>query len=178
MAYTNNDGMDTTKPDGATTPANTIDTLFIGVKEAIKERMADLFGIDFESSTEQTISKLSGAVTFNGTGKQAVQPYVDLGNISGTVALDFDVRGNYITFTAVGDVTFTFSNTRLGTTYVLLAKQDGTGNNDIFFPSSVRWPGGSTPVFNYSANTVNMYTLTPYGSVVLGSLSGTGYNVS
>lgn len=179
MAYTNNDGADPTKPDGAVTAANTIDTEIQKVKLAYNERLAYAFGGDWSTATEAVIDKLRGVVNFNGTGKQANQPFTDLGNIFGTVNLDFDVRGNYITFTATADVTFTFSNVRVGTTYVLLGKQDGVGNNDIFFPSSVRWPGGSTPTFNYTANTVNMYTLTPYSSsIILGSLSGTGYNVS
>lgn len=178
MAYTNNDGMDTTKPDGATTPANTIDTLFIGVKQAIKERMTDLFGVDFESSTNQLIGKLAGVATFFGTGKQAVQTVVNLGSITGTVALDFDVRGNYLQASLTGNTTFTMSNARPGTTYVLFLSQDGTGGWNLFWPASVRWPGGVSPTFNTTANRLSVVTLTPYGSVILGSVLGTGFNVS
>lgn len=179
MAYTYNDGVDETKPDGSTTPANTIDSLFVGVKQAINERMLDLLGVTFSSSTEQLISKLSGAVTFNGTGKQANQPLTAIGNITGATTIDFDVRGNYISATLTGNVTFTFSNLRVGTTYVLLLSQDGTGGHTITWPAGLRWPGGVTPTFNTTASRVSMVTVTPVsGSIALGSLAGTNYNVS
>ena len=179
MAYTYNDGVDESKPDGATTPANTIDSLFVGVKQAINERMLDLFGVTFSSSTEQLISKLSGAVTFSGTGKQATQPLTAIGNISGATTLDFDVRGNYMSATLTGAVTFTFSNMRAGTTYVLLLTQNGTGGYAITWPSSVRWPGGTAPSINTTASRCTLVTITPIsGSIALGSLAGTNYNVS
>lgn len=179
MAYTNNDGVDEAIPDGASAPAASIDIYIQDVKKSLNERMLDLFGIDFASSTEQLIAKLSGAVTFNGTGKQANQALTAIGNITGATTLDFDVRGNYMSMTLTGAVTFTFSNLRVGTTYVLLIAQNGTGGYAITWPSSVRWPGGTTPTLNTTANRVSMVTLTPVsGSVVLGSLSGTNYNVS
>ena len=179
MAYTYNDGVDETKPDGATTPANTIDSVFVGVKQAINERMDYLFGGDFSSSTEQTIEKLAGAVTFSGAGKQATQTLTAVGNITGATTLDFDVRGNYISATLTGAVTFTFSNMRAGTTYVLLLTQNGTGGYAITWPSSVRWPGGTAPSINTTASRCTLITITPIsGSIALGSLAGTNYNVS
>ncbi len=183
MAYTNNDGVDETVPNGASDAASSLDTFIQDVKKAVNERMDYLFGGDFSSSTEQTIERLRGAAEFYGAGKQAVQTAVNLGTISGTVAVDFDVRGNYIYATLSGGATtFSFSNARLGTTYILFLRQDSSGNNAHIFPSTVRWPGsGATPSFNYAANTVNVVTLTPspFGTnILLGNLAGTGYNVS
>jgi len=179
MAYTNNDGADPTKPDGATTAANTIDTEIQKVKLAYNERLATAFGGDWSTSTEADITKIDDAVTFNGTAKQANQPLTAIGNITGATTLDFDVRGNYMSMTLTGAVTFTFSNMRVGTTYVLLIAQNGTGGYAITWPSGVRWPGGTTPTFNTTANRVSLVTITPIsGSVALGSLSGTNYNVS
>lgn len=179
MAYTNNDGVDEAIPDGASAPAASIDTYIQDVKKALNERMLDLFGVDFASSTEQLIAKLSGAVTFNGTGKQATQPVSAIGNISGATALDFDVRGNYLTATLIGNVTATVSNMRVGTTYVMMLAQDGTGGRTFAFDSNVRWPGGTAPTFDTTANSVTMVTITPYSSSRgLASVSGTDYNVS
>lgn len=179
MAYTYNDGVDETKPDGATTAANTIDSLFIGVKQAINERMLDIFGVTFSSSTEQQPSKISGAVTFNGTAKQANQPLTAIGNITGATTLDFDVRGNYMSMTLTGNVTFAFSNMRVGTSYVLFISQDATGGRTITWPAGLRWPGGTTPTFITTASRASMVTVTPIsGTVALGSLCGTNYNVS
>jgi len=179
MAYTNNDGADPTKPDGASTAANTIDTELQKVKLAYNERLADAFGGDWSVSTEVDVTKVGDAVTFNGAAKQANQPVAALGNISGATALDFDVRGNYITATLTGNVTITVSNMRVGTTYVLIITQDATGGRSIGWPAGVRWPGGATPTPVTTANRVTVYTLTPYSStILLGSMPGTNYNVS
>lgn len=179
MAYTNNDGVDTTKPDGATAVANTIDTLMIGIKQAVNERMNYLFGGTFSSSTEQTIEKLVGAVTFNGAGKQANQALTAVGNITGATTLDFDVRGNYISATLTGAVTLAFANMRVGTSYILLLTQNATGGYAITWPAGVRWPGGVAPAINTTASRATLVTITPIsGSVALGALAGTNYNVS
>jgi hypothetical protein len=179
MAYTNNNGVDEAVPNGASAAASSIDTIIQDVKKSVNERMLDLFGVTFSSSTEQLISKLSGAVTFNGTAKQANQAVTALGNITGAVALDFDVRGNYLTATLTGNVTFSVSNLRVGTTYVLFLAQDATGTRTITWPAGVRWPGGTAPTFNTTASRASVVTLTPYsGSIALGSLAGTNYNVS
>jgi hypothetical protein len=179
MAYTNNDGADPTKPDGATTAASAIDTEIQKVKLAYNERLATAFGGDWSTSTEAVITKVDTAVTFNGSAKQANQPLTAIGNITGATTLDFDARGNYMSMTLTGNVTFTFSNLRVGTTYVLLITQDGTGGRTITWPSGLRWPGGSAPSINTTASRLSLVTITPIsGSIALGSLSGTNYNVS
>jgi len=179
MAYTNNDGADPTKPDGATVAANTIDTEIQKVKLAYNERLATAFGGDWSTSTEADLTKVGTAVTFNGTAKQANQTVVDMGNVTGATTVDFDVRGNFIKMTMTGNITLTFSNMRVGTTYVIFFVQDGTGGKTITFPSGVRWPGGTTPTLNTTANRVSLVTFTPYSSTVaLGTAAGTNYNVS
>ena len=179
MPYTNNNGVDEAVPNGASAAASSIDTIIQDVKRAVNERMLDLFGISFSSSTEQIISKLSGAVTFNGAGKQAVQLVTALGNITGATALDFDARGNYISATLTGNVTFSVSNMRVGTTYMLFLSQDGTGGRTLTWPAGIRWAGGVTPTFNTTAARCSLVTLTPFSaSVALASVAGTNYNVS
>lgn len=179
MAYTNNDGADVTKPDGATSPLNTVDTIIQGVKAAYNERLATAFGGTWGTATEANIDKLYGVANFFGTGKQSVQAVVDLGNITGTVALDFDARGNYIKATLTGNVTFTVTNMRPGTTYVLFLVQNGTGGYSITLPAGLRTPGGAALSFNTTANRASLVSIVPYSSTVgLVSLAGTNYNVS
>lgn len=179
MAYTNNNGTNEAIPNGAADAASNLDTFIQDVKKAINERMLDIFGVTFTSSTEQQPSKISGAVTFNGAGKQANQPFAAIGNITGATTLDFDTRGNYMSMTLTGNVTFTFSNMRVGTTYVLLISQDGTGGRTITWPSELRWAGGVSPTINTTASRVTMVTVTPVSSTrALGAVSGTNYNVS
>lgn len=179
MPYTNNNGADETVPNGAAVAANTLDTVIQDVKRAYNERLATAFGGTWGTSTEANIDKIFGCVTFNGTGKQANQPVGALGNITGATTIDFDVRGNYITATLIGNVTFTFSNLRAGTTYVLVLTQDGVGGRTVGWPATLRWPGGTTPTLNTTASRASLITITPIsGSIALGGLSGTNYNVS
>lgn len=179
MAYTYNDGMNPTIPDGATYALSDVDLAIQDIKKAINERLNDVLGGDWTVSTNITVTKVGGAVSFNGTGYQATQPVVDLGNITGATVLDFDVRGNYIKATLTGSVTFSVSNMRVGTTYILMLKQNGTGGYGITWPSGVKWAGGVTPTLTTTANTTTFITLTPYStSNAMGAVAGTGYSVS
>ena len=179
MAYTYNSGMDPTVPDGATTALSDIDIVIQDVKKAINERLNDVLGGDWTVSTNITVTKVGGAVSFNGAGYQANQPLTDLGNISGTVALDFDVRGNYIKATLTGSTTFTVANMRTGTTYILMLKQNGTGGYGITWPSGIKWAGGIAPTLTTTASTTTLITLTPFStSNAMGAVAGTGFSVS
>jgi hypothetical protein len=175
MSYTNNDGVDTTKPDGSTTAATDIDLEIKKVKLAYNERLADVFGGDWSVSAEVTPTKLGPTIAIN--TNQANQDVTSAGNITGAVALDFDTIGNHYFATMTGNVTFSVANMRLGTSYVLYLKQDGTGGRTITMPSGVRYT--ATPTFNTSANLVTMITITPYSSTIgLAVVAGTGWNVS
>ena len=144
----------------------------------ISERLVTLLGITM-SADPLLVVKLGGAVTFNGAGYQANQPMVDLGNITGTVALDFDVRGNFIKCVLTGATTFTVSNMRVGTTYVLYIVQDATGGRTVTWPAGIRPPGGSAPTLNTTANRASLLTITPYTTTVATLvLAGTNINVS
>lgn len=177
MAYIYTDGVNVAKPAGSD-PAN-VDDDMRAIKLAYNERLDDLFGTDWENDDPIDPVRIGDIVDFHGTGKQAVQPVVDLGNITGTVAIDFDVRGNYIKATLTGNVTFTVSNMRPGTTYVLIWVQDGTGGRTVTFPSGIRWPGGTTPTFNTTANRVSVISIVPYSSTIgLAFFAGTNFNVS
>jgi len=175
MAYTNNDGVDSTKPDGATAAASDIDLFLKQIKLAVTERLNDVFGGDWTVSTNVTVTKVGSEVTIS--GKQAYQSSTDLGNITGATALDFDTVGNYIKATLTGNVTFSVSNMKVGTTYVLMLKQDGTGGRTITMPSGVRYT--STPTFVTTANLCTMITITSYtSSIGLAVVGGSGWNVS
>lgn len=177
MAYVYTDGVNTAKPAGSDT-AN-VDDDMRAIKLAYNERLNDVLGVTWASDDPVLPSKIKGVADFYGTGKQAVQAVVDLGNITGTVAIDFDVRGNYIKATLTGNVTFTVSNMRPGTTYVLILIQDGTGGRTITWPSGIRWPGGTAPTFNTTANRVSVVSILPFSSTIgLAFFGGTNFNVS
>jgi hypothetical protein len=177
MAYANTNGVDPTVPAGSA-PAN-VDDDMRDIKIAYNERLDDVFGVTWATDDPVLPSKIKGVADFYGTGKQTVQPVVDLGNITGTVAVDFDVRGNFIKATLTGNVTFTVSNMRPGTSYVWLLAQDGTGGRIITWPSGIRWAGGTAPTLVTTANRVTVVSVVPYSSTVgLAFLGGTNFNVS
>lgn len=177
MAYVYTDGVNVANPAGSD-PAN-VDDDMRAIKLAYNERLNDVLGVTWASDDPVLPSKIKGVADFYGTGKQAVQAVVDLGNITGTVAIDFDVRGNYIKGTLTGNVTFTVSNMRPGTTYVLTLIQDGTGGRTITWPSGIRWPGGTTPTFTTTANRVSVVSILPFSSTIgLAFFAGTNFNVS
>jgi hypothetical protein len=84
-----------------------------------------------------------------------------LGNISGTVAVDYE-EGNVAFGTLTGNIT-TFSITnppasgRVGTITLVLI-QDGTGSRTVTWGASVLWPGGTAPTLS-GASGVDVVTL-------------------
>jgi hypothetical protein len=177
MAYVYTDGVNVAKPAGSD-PAN-VDDDMRAIKLAYNERLDDVLGVTWASDDPVLPSKIKGVADFYGTGKQAVQAVVDMGNITGTTAIDFDVRGNFIKATLTGNVTFTVSNMRPGTSYVLILIQDGTGGRTITWPSGIRWPSGTAPTLVTTASRVSVISIVPYSSTVgLAFLGGTNFNVS
>jgi len=54
--------------------------------------------------------------------------------------------------------TLTLSNPKNGGRYLLVLVQDGTGNRQITWPGTVKWPGGSAPALS-GANKVDVISL-------------------
>lgn len=98
------------------------------------------------------------------------------GSLSGGVVLDLDT-GNFFHGTMDGSIVISFSNVPASPDFVaIVLKITGSGNN-ISWPSSVAWPGGSAPTTPASGN-VNVYTLfthdggtTWYGTLAMEDLS-------
>lgn len=175
MAYTRT--WDNTRPQG-TIRVKELDDEMRNLRVDIAERLEDLYGVTI-TDDPLVPNKFGPGVSLFGAAPQYVQDAADLGDITGSVTIDFDARGNYIKARLTGNVTFTFSNMRLGASYVLILQQDGTGGRTITWPSSVRWPAGTTPTFNTTADRESLVVITPRSSTVaLGCLSGTNYNVS
>lgn len=92
-----------------------------------------------------------------------------------TETLDVSVaRTHDVTLTA--DCTFTFSGavTAEAWYFTLVLRQDGTGGWDATWPGSVVWPGGSAPVLDTTASTLEVLTFFTLdgGTTWYGFLSG------
>lgn len=54
-------------------------------------------------------------------------------------------NGNVQFITLTGNCTFTFTNPKAGSRYVLIMKQDGTGSRTVTWPSTVEFSGDTAP---------------------------------
>lgn len=74
-----------------------------------------------------------------------------------TIALDW--KNSNVQYVVLGgNRTFTFTNERDGARYLIMLKQDGTGNRTVTWPATVLWPGGSAPTLSTAANAVDIIT--------------------
>lgn len=90
----------------------------------------------------------------------AEEPF-NLGNIAGTVDLDFE-KGNFQYGTLIGNVTFTVSNPpatgKVGSMTLELT-QDGVGNRTATFPASFKFAGGTLPTLSIAPNAKDIFVL-------------------
>jgi hypothetical protein len=57
-----------------------------------------------------------------------------------------------------------------GASYILMVKQDGTGNRTLSFGSAYKFPGGTDPTLSGSANAVDIIAFLSDGTSVYGSI--------
>jgi len=121
------------------------------------------------NSTGNTLNKAtltagSGIVVTNGSGNITIaganSDYVDLGNVSGNVNIDF-TKG-VVRTRLTGNTTFAFTsvpgaNTIAAVTAIVV--QDGTGGRTYSWPSSSDYPGGVVPPATTTANAVDIWSL-------------------
>jgi len=86
-----------------------------------------------------------------------------------TIAVDWN-NSNVQSVTLGGNRTFTFSNPKSGSRYLLMLKQDGTGSRTVTWPSII-WQGGVAPVLTTTANKTDLITIVYDGTSYYGSSS-------
>lgn len=77
--------------------------------------------------------------------------------VTGTYSCDLSLA-NVFKITVIGDTAIEFSNVpTAGVSNALLyITQDGTGGHAVTFPSSIRWPEGSSPSLTTTANSTDI----------------------
>lgn len=86
-----------------------------------------------------------------------------LGSISGNQTIDLTL-GNFVTATATGSITWTFSNpSALHASGFVLELTNG-GSAAQIWPTSIRWPGGIAPTLTTSGVDVLVFVTDDAGS--------------
>lgn len=95
------------------------------------------------------------------TGWVAVgdRPTYAAGNSGTALTIDW-ANGPVQLVTLTGACTFTFTNPLDGLRATLLLKQDATGTRVPTLPSTVKYPGGTTPTWSTVAGHVDLVTFT------------------
>jgi hypothetical protein len=159
---------DPATPVGATTPANQIDEEIRKVKAALKERLDDVTGADWEVDDPilPTTYGPGVAVSEKQAGSQAEH---NNGNSGATLTINWN-NGNFQRVVLNANCTFTLSNPIVATYVIRIVN---AGSFTITWPGSVKFPGGT--VFQPTASRDTIFTLYWNGSYYNAGVFGANY---
>src|SRR3989344_4083159 len=83
-------------------------------------------------------------------------------NAGASYTVDLEGGNSFNLILNAADCTFTFSNpfsSGTVTTFSLILNQDSTGGRTVTWPSSVIWPGGTTPTLSSVASRFEVFKL-------------------
>jgi hypothetical protein len=86
-----------------------------------------------------------------------------LGSISGSQTIDL-TAGNYISATATGSITWTFSNPSASHASGFVLELTNGGSAAQIWPISVRWPGGIAPTLTTSGVDILVFVTDDAGT--------------
>lgn len=104
-------------------------------------------------STTRSIAFNPEAQTVNATGA--------------TVTVDLSL-GSVVTLNLQSNTSLTLTNPTVGT-FIIIAKQDGTGGRTLAYTTTIYWPGGVAPTITTTANYSDIITLVYNGSIYRGN---------
>jgi hypothetical protein len=90
-----------------------------------------------------------------------------------TITLDLST-GAIHKVTLAGNRTIAFSNPVAGQSFIVLVKQDATGNRTLAWPT-VKWADTSVPILSTTANRVDIFALYYDGTDYYGTIVGLNY---
>lgn len=162
-------------PDGATTPADTIDTVIQNVVGMFVERLEQQFGFDF-ADDPIVLTKLGTVIQF--TGKQTFEPEYDAGNSGAAKTLDWVTNGTTQKLTLTANCVITAAVPPAGTRFLVRVVQNATGGWSITWPANYNFQANIIPPYLTTALKATLWFGYSDGSVVYLSLAGTAFDVS
>ena len=112
---------------------------------------------------------------YGSKGEYTTMQYFDMVTLNQTSdssgAVDWALNGSQ-----VAQITLTANTTlqnptqqQAGATYVLIVKQDGTGNRTMAFDSTYKFPSGTAPTLSTGANAVDVFCFVSDGTNLYGN---------
>lgn len=127
--------------------------------------LADSALLSEDAASDADIREAEEGKVLTSAGIWEAADAVDLGNLTGTVALDFSAFLGLVSGTATGNITLgATSNVKPGQTVVFDIKQDATGGRTLAVNTSY-WltPGGAALAWDTTANARNVLVGTALG---------------
>lgn len=161
-------------PPGATTPVSQLDDFIRQLKRAIAERLEDRFGGDL-TADPWVISKVADAISIS--SKIAYVPEYNAGNSGATLTLNLTTNGPNQKLVLTAACTFTIATPVAGTSGVIRTVQNGSGGNNITWPTNVNFQNDSAPFVTTTASTATLYSYYSDGTVIYMAVFGTNFSV-
>lgn len=123
------------------------------------------------TNTSQTLTNktVEAGVFTNGYTEEVVTA-----NTGTTFTIDLS-NGSVQNLTLTGNCTYTFPTATAGRSFLLIQKQDATGNRTVTWPASVKWPSSIAPTITSAADKADIFAFTADGSNWFGRVIGQTY---
>lgn len=84
-------------------------------------------------------------------------------------------NGTVQILTLTGNCTYTFPAAAAGKSFLLVQKQDATGNRTVTWDSSVKWPANTAPTITSTASKADLFSFVSDGTYWYGRVVGQNY---
>lgn len=100
----------------------------------------------------------------------------EVGTANTSTAYTIDLaNGSIQNLTLTGTCTYTFPTATAGRSFLLIQKQDGTGNRTVTWPAAVKWPSSTAPTLTATASKADVFAFTADGTNWYGRTIGQLY---
>ena len=111
-----------------------------------------------------TMVTITGNINDGGANTQS-QTLTDAATISWNIA-----SGRIATVTLAGNRTFAnATNIKVGSSFILFVKQDGTGSRTLTWATGYKWPSGTPPTLTATANATDIIRFVSDGIYLYGT---------
>ncbi len=130
------------------------------------------------SDIKQNVDNVNAILDFYSTsgpyatvGNYTKQQYFGLATLTDASSIAWDLADNQVaTVTLGGNRTLANpTNQQAGATYVIIVKQDGSGNRTLAYGSDYKFPGGTAPTLSTGTNDVDLLVFISDGTNMYGS---------